>query len=146
MKRTQIRWPVVIVAVVAVASCSIRSNRNGLYNNHSDPKAAIAAHQAAWRKQGLGDEISRIQMNALLRDHRGHCITEQNPWVRVRMDKPIEPRLVKNGTTIDCVIFVQDRLPFGIFNTHLWSSELLPVSNNRLRLIRTVHEKRGPDL
>ena len=142
----RVKWVLVAMPVLAVATCAVSWNKSGLYNNHGNPEVAMREHQEAWKKTVIGDEISRTHMYIIARSHGGHCRTDEAEWANVSMDELIDQRILSKGTRVACVFTLRSKWPRGLIQHHLWVTELLPLSENRLRIVRTTHETRGIDM
>jgi hypothetical protein len=145
-KRTLILWGVLVLATLLLTSfCSLSMSRDGLYNNHEDPQRAMREHEAAWRQLKIGNEISRLQMLALLRRFDGKCRTQEINWVTVQLDQRLDPSLQDADTVIECFFRIRSRGPGYFIGYHSWTTELVALSGERLRVENTTHRTRGMD-
>ena len=115
----------------------MRSERQGLYNNRSDLRAALREHDQAWGERIAGPELSRLDMYMLVRQFGGDCITGEPEWESVHLDQPLNNLVRRPGITIECHFDVRGRAP-ALLRAYRWTTTLLPVSPDRVRLLRSA--------
>ena len=108
-------------------------HRDGLFNNFSSHREAIAEHEDAWKQAGLTRVLSREQLSALLAEYGDECITERPDWASVDLSEPLTD-YVRADQRIACHFRTRANWPLHFPELYTWTLVLQPVSPDDLVL------------
>lgn len=113
-------WRLCIISTLYLFLNACGVPKGDLFNNIPDSTQALHKHKGAWVSRYGTRSISRLQMFGLMKDDGSGCVTEEDNWKRVDLDKDLRTQHPQN-TLIACYADVRGRFPFGSLKSWRWT-------------------------